>query len=104
MKSLIKEAGGVADAFFDLTKAIRSRSVLGMKNNELVLLGILTSHGTVKGLETHINRAIDNGANHDEIISAIILALPVVGIGKVNLALGVVHDVYELRGKGEKQE
>lgn len=87
MKHLISEAPGVSDAFFNLTAQIRSKSSLGAKTNELVLLGIFTASRSPKGLVTHIERALEAGATRDDILSAIILALPVAGIGAVNQAL-----------------
>lgn len=95
MKYLIQEAKNVADSFFDLTKAIRSRSVLSQKENELVLIGIFTAQRAIKGIHTHVERAVQNGATKDEVLSAIILALPVVGIGKVNEALEVAMQYFD---------
>lgn len=87
MKHLIAEAPGVADAFFNLTAQIRAHSRLGKKQNELVLMGIFTASRALKGIVTHVQRALEAGATKEEIISAIVLALPVVGIGGVNQAL-----------------
>lgn len=92
MQHLIAEAPGISDAFFNLTAQIRSHSCLGAKTNELVLLGIFTAARSPKGLVTHIQRALDSGATKDEIISAIVLALPVSGIGSVNQALETAMD------------
>ena len=87
MKNLINEAPKVAEAFFNLTAAIRESSVLGTKTNELVLIGVFTASRSLKGIKTHVDRALQAGATQDEIVSAIYLALPVCGIGSVNAAL-----------------
>lgn len=99
MKNLINEAPGVADAFFNLTDAIRSYSVLPIKYNELVLIGVFAASRSLKGILTHVERAIKAGAEKNEIISAIILALPVVGIGSVNMAIDEALNAIELYQK-----
>ena len=92
MKHLISESPNVADAFFNLTAQIRQFSCLGTKTNELVLMGIFTAARSPKGIVTHLTRALEAGATKEEIISAITLALPVVGIGAVNQSLDIAMD------------
>lgn len=92
MKHLIEHAQPVADAFFNLTASIRSQSSLDTKVNELVLIGIFTAARSHKGIITHLQRAIEAGASEEDIRSAIILALPVCGIGAVNQALDVAME------------
>lgn len=87
MQNIIHEAPGVAHAFRELTNAIDDRSPIEKKIKELILLGIFTAHNAIKGIDTHVRRALDEGATKDEIICAIIYALPVVGISSVTLAL-----------------
>ena len=95
MKNLIAEAPSVAEAFFALTASIRERSVLLPKQNELILIGIFTASKAMKGLVTHITRALEAGANKDEIISAIVLALPITGIANVNMALDTALETIQ---------
>jgi alkylhydroperoxidase/carboxymuconolactone decarboxylase family protein YurZ len=92
MKNLISEAKTVTEAFFNLTSAIKDKSVLSSKQNELILIGIFTVEKAEKGLITHIERALKLGATKDEIVSTIILAIPVIGISKVNFALNTALD------------
>jgi 4-carboxymuconolactone decarboxylase len=87
MKNIIKEAPLVSQAFFDLTKSIRQHSLLEEKVNELIILGIFTSHNSPRGISTHVGRAMHAGASKNEIISAILLALPISGVTNVNLAI-----------------
>ena len=70
-----------------MTAAIRKSFTLDKKINELILIGIFTASRSLKGIHTHVERAIEAGANKDEIVSAIYLALPVCGIASVNMAL-----------------
>lgn len=93
MQHLIDNAPKVADSFFALTKSIREGSSLGNKVNELVIIGIFVAHGGARGIQTHVERARQNGASREEIVAAITLALPVVGITRVNEALDVAMRV-----------
>jgi alkylhydroperoxidase/carboxymuconolactone decarboxylase family protein YurZ len=87
MKNMMKEAPEVAQSFFDLAKSAREYSPLGMKTNELIILGIFAAHRGLRGIGTHVERAMEEGATKKEIIAAILLALPIVGITDTNLAL-----------------
>lgn len=98
MKHLVTEAPGISDAFFNLTAQIRAHSCLGTKTNELVLLGIFTAARSPKGLVTHTERALEAGATREEVISAIVLALPVCGIGAVNQSLEIVMEILDAHG------
>jgi 4-carboxymuconolactone decarboxylase len=87
MKNMMKEAPAVAQSFFDLAKSAREYSPLDMKTNELIILGIFTAHRGLRGIHTHVERAMESGATKEEVIAAVLLALPIVGITDTNLAL-----------------
>lgn len=87
MKNILKEAPKVGEAFFAFTKAIRESSNLDPKTMELILVGIFAAHRGLRGIGTHVERAKAAGATKDEILSAILLATPVVGITNVTLAV-----------------
>jgi alkylhydroperoxidase/carboxymuconolactone decarboxylase family protein YurZ len=87
MEVMINEAKNVADAFFNLTGSITDYIPFDLKTKELILVGIFTANDGIRGIGTHVRRAIENGATKEEIIGAILLALPVVGISKVNKCL-----------------
>ena len=74
------DAGGV-------TYASGLRSYFSVLLRLGVLLGVFTGNRAIKGIATHVERALELGATKEEIISAIYLALPVCGIANVNLAL-----------------
>lgn len=95
MKHLIDNAPGIADAFFDMTAAIRAHCPLTARERELVLLGILTANRAPRGIVTHVERALESGATKEEIISAITLAIPLSGIAVVNTALDVALETIE---------
>jgi len=92
MQQLIDNAPNVAQAFFGLTKSCREQSSLGPRTNELILVGIFTAQGALRGLHTHINRALEHGATQEDILAAITLALPAVGITHVNQAIEILME------------
>lgn len=94
MKNLIERKPAIAEAFFNLTAAIRESSKLTARENELILVGIFTANQALTGLVTHLERALEQGATEEEIISAISLALPVCGIASVNMALDKAIQIF----------
>ncbi len=103
MKHLIKEAPGVAQGFFDLAKSVNQYSPLDKKTNELIIIGIFAAHRGITGIGTHVQRAIDEGATKEEIIAAILLALPIVGITDVNLAMEKAVESMEMKFAAQKE-
>jgi alkylhydroperoxidase/carboxymuconolactone decarboxylase family protein YurZ len=95
MKNLIKEAPNVAQSFFDLAKSAKQYSPLDEKTNELIIIGIFVTHRGLRGLNTHIERAMEEGATKEEVIAAILLALPIIGIADTNLALDHAMETIE---------
>ncbi len=95
MKNLIKEAPNVAQGFFDLAKSVKQYSPLDEKTNELIIIGIFAAHRGITGIGTHVQRAMEEGATKEEVIAAILLALPIVGITDVNLALDKAMETIE---------
>lgn len=87
MKNLIKEAPNVAQNFFDLAKSVKQYSPLDERTNELIIIGIFVAHRGLRGLNTHIERAMEEGATKEEVIAAILLALPIIGIADTNLSI-----------------
>jgi 4-carboxymuconolactone decarboxylase len=107
MKNMIKEAPAVAQGFFDLAKSVKQYSPLDEKTNELILLGIFTANRGLRGIHTHVERAMDEGATKEELIAAVLLALPIIGITDTNLAMdetvAAIED-YETRRATSRKE
>ena len=95
MKNIIKEAPNVAEAFFNLTRTVTTYSPLDQKTNELILIGIFTAHGGLRGINTHVERALVAGSTKEEILAAILLAMPVIGITDVTLAIDQALNTLE---------
>jgi alkylhydroperoxidase/carboxymuconolactone decarboxylase family protein YurZ len=87
LEDIMNEAPKVASKFFELTEEITKYSMIDLKTKELILIGIFTSNGGTKGIETHVERALKNSATKEEIIGSILFAIPVCGISNVNLAI-----------------
>lgn len=102
MQSIIKEAPEVAKAFFSLTENITAYSAVDLKVKELILIGIFTASGGFRGVQTHVERALEHGAAKEEILSAILLGLPVIGVPNVNLAMEKALEIIE--GASQKKD
>lgn len=87
MQHLIKQAPTVAQGFFELAKSVTQYSPLDEKTNELIIIGVFVAHGGMRGINTHVERAMEMGATKEEVIAAVLLALPIIGISDTNLAM-----------------
>jgi alkylhydroperoxidase/carboxymuconolactone decarboxylase family protein YurZ len=105
MKDIIKNAPNVAEAFFHLTRTIKGYSPLDEKTNELILLGIFATHRGLRGLHTHVERAVAEGATKEEILASILLALPIVGITDIALAVEqAVITLEQMQGQEQREQ
>lgn len=95
MQNIIKEAPGIAKGFRTLTESIDEFSSVDLKTKELILLGIFTANRALRGIDTHVRLALEYGANKNEIISAIMYAMPIVGIASVTLCLEKALEIIE---------
>lgn len=100
MQNIKNEAPEVYDGFINLTRALQTCSGVDEKTKELIIIGIMTADKATRGITTHVKRALEHGAEKKEIVSAILFALPVVGITKVTPALQTALDVIK-QVKGE---
>lgn len=92
---LRSEMPEVAEQFYNLTKSVKGYSPFTEKWNELLLVAIFATHRALRGLGTHIRRAMAEGATKEEILSAILLALPVIGAPDINAALERTLEVIQ---------
>lgn len=87
MRNIIREAPQIAESFFALTREIKAYTPMTEKTNELILIGIFAASGGLRGIGTHVERALQAGATKEEILGSIFLAMPVVGISNVTLSV-----------------
>lgn len=87
MTLLQNRAPEVYEEFRKLTQILNENSPIDRKTKELILLGIFTAIGGKRGIKTHTQIASEYGATEEEIIAAILYALPISGITTITEAL-----------------
>jgi alkylhydroperoxidase/carboxymuconolactone decarboxylase family protein YurZ len=91
---LMKETDGVGQAFMDAVFIMAEKCALDKKTHELAYISVLVSTKMYGGLPFHIQQAIELGASKAEIISAMLVPMPIVGI-QVADALPYLTNVME---------
>jgi alkylhydroperoxidase/carboxymuconolactone decarboxylase family protein YurZ len=89
-----KEAPHHARAWGSMINEMNEANQLDVKTSSLVYIGILAALGMESGLPFHVAMARDAGASRDEIISAIMMALPTAG-HHVTKGLQVALESYD---------
>lgn len=79
-EKLMKETDGVGPAFMEAIMKMAEVSSLDKKVHELAYISVLVTTKMYGGLSFHIEQAKQYGATIDEIRSAILLPMPVIGI------------------------
>jgi alkylhydroperoxidase/carboxymuconolactone decarboxylase family protein YurZ len=91
---LMKETDGVGQAFMDAIFKMSEKSALDKKTHELAYISVLVSTKMYGGLPFHIQQAAELGASKAEIISAMLVPMPIVGI-QVADALAYLTEIME---------
>lgn len=76
----LKETNGVGQSFMDAIVKLSEVSCLDKKVHELSYISVLVTARMFGGLPFHIEQAKMLGASKEEIRSAILLPLPIIGI------------------------
>lgn len=76
----MKETNGVGQAFMEAIVKLSEQSCLDKKVHELSYISVLVTAKMFGGLPFHIEQAKMLGASEDEIKSAILLPMPIVGL------------------------
>ncbi|WP_446898915.1 carboxymuconolactone decarboxylase family protein [Clostridium sp. LBM24168] len=79
-EKFINETDGVGPAFMSTIMKMAEVSSLDKKIHELAYISALVTARMYRGLPFHIEQAKQHGATRDEIKSAILLPMPIVGI------------------------
>lgn len=79
-KMFMQETSGIGEAFMGAIFKLSEKSALDKKTHELAYISVLVSTKMYGGLPFHINQAKEHGATIDEIRSAILVPLPIMGI------------------------
>jgi alkylhydroperoxidase/carboxymuconolactone decarboxylase family protein YurZ len=76
----MKETNGVGKAFMDAVMKVSEVSELDEKTHELAYISVLVTSKMYGGLPFHIDHARKCGATDEEIKSAILLPIPIIGL------------------------
>ncbi len=79
-KMFMGETDGIGEAFMGAVFKMSEKSALDKKTHELAYISVLVSMKMYGGLPFHIQQAKEYGASVDEIRSAILVPLPIIGI------------------------
>ena len=92
---LQQEKPGVVESIVIMRKAVAEASALDPKTANLISVGIGTALRNPEVIEGHIKLAREAGAGRDEVISAILQALPSAGVPAVLAAMPLAWEAYE---------
>ena len=79
-RMFMEESNGVGQAFMSTVMKISEVSALDPKTHELAYLSVLAALQMVSGLPFHVKQAKELGASIEEVKSAILVAMPLVGL------------------------
>ena len=88
------EASGHAKAWMGAVRSLYEASVLDKKTEELAHLAVLAALRLESGVPLHAQLAKEAGASREEVISAVLVGLPVAGQG-VTLVLPTAIATYD---------
>lgn len=77
---LMKETNGVGPEFMEAIMKLANESSLDQKVHELAYISVLVTAKMYGGLAFHIAQAKELGASVEEIKSAVLLPMPIIGI------------------------
>ena len=89
----------VASAYEALGDAVHKSGPLDDKTRALVKLGISAGARLEGGFHSHVRKAIDAGVTKEEMVHAVMLALPTIGLPSMMAALTWIDDVFEKDNK-----
>ena len=76
-----------------LGKALKNQGPLDVRTTHLIQLAASVAIHSEGGVHSHVRRALENGANVDEIYHAIILLTSTLGFPTVSAALSWAEDI-----------
>ncbi len=79
-EAFIKESGAVGPAFMEMVMKTSEGSALDKKTAELAYISVLAAVRLQGGLPFHVKSAKALGATREEIISAVLVGIPAVGL------------------------
>ena len=93
-KAFREEAPEHAEAWMKLVQGLSSASALDHRTHNIAYLSVLAALRRINGIPFHVKMAKKAGASREEIISAILVALPAAG-HVVTEALPIAIEAYD---------
>src|SRR5690606_24199064 len=84
-----------SESYFALFKLLRTERALPLKYKELLFITAACIRYHERGIRTHITRALQLGATHDEVLETIEVATHTGGGGVPVLAVRILKEVIE---------
>jgi alkylhydroperoxidase/carboxymuconolactone decarboxylase family protein YurZ len=95
-----REHEGVADAYAGLAEACRTAGPLSAREQRLAKLGIAVGLGSEGAVRSHVRRGLSDGIRGDELLHAILLAVPTAGFPATVAAYQWATEVLDLEDSG----
>jgi len=99
-KMFMEESDGVGPAFMSTVMKISEVSALDPKVHELSYISVLAALQMVSGLPFHVKHAKELGASIEEVKSAILVALPLVGL-RISAPFAIAINSYNPEDSSE---
>lgn len=99
---LMKETGAVGPAFMEAIIKLSKESALEEKVHELAYISVLVATKMYGGLPFHIAQARELGATKEEIKSAMLVPMPVMGIQVADALPYLEEEMYCIAGGNQK--
>ncbi|HKJ33053.1 MAG TPA: carboxymuconolactone decarboxylase family protein [Balneolales bacterium] len=85
----------VAEAYQALGDAVHAAGPLDEKTRALIKLSISAGARLEGGFHSHVRKALKAGVTKDEMVHAVLLALPTIGLPSMMAALSWIDDIVE---------
>lgn len=93
-RRFMEESGETGKAYMNMVMQQAHSSALDQKTQELAYISVLSAIRITDGLDFHVKSAKNLGASRDEVKSAVLVGLPVVGITLIE-ALEAALNAYD---------
>lgn len=88
-----------ADAYLQMLGTLGGS--LDLSTRHLILIALQVTQGSRRALRRHVPRALEAGASSDQVVDAILMTLPVVGLTRTTEALADVADLLGIKVDAE---
>lgn len=95
-RDLRADHAGIAEAYHLLGDGCRHAGPLSEREQRLVKLGVAAGLSSSRGVRSHVRRGLDEGLSRDELLHAIAIAIPTIGLPATAAAYRWAQEVPEL--------